>query len=162
MAKGKYGEWITKEGLTRVQGWARDGLSDKDIAGNIGISVETFYQWKKKYPEFSEALREGKDIPDRKVENALYERCFNQTVKVMKTFKVKESGYDANGKRWEREDLKEAYDEVVVPADVRAQQFWLSNRKPDAWRDKKDVELSGAVDLGSIISQARGRADGQE
>ena len=46
-----------------------------------------------------------------------------------------------------------------VAPDVTAQIFWLKNRKPDEFRDKRDVELSGSVDLGSIIEKARGRVD---
>ena len=46
-----------------------------------------------------------------------------------------------------------------VAPDVTAQIFWLKNRKPDEFRDKRDVELSGHVDLGSIIEKARGRVD---
>ena len=45
MAKGKYQEWLTKEGLLRLQGWARDGLSDEQIAANMGITDSTFYEW---------------------------------------------------------------------------------------------------------------------
>ena len=57
MAKGKYHDWLTEDGLRRVEGWARDGLSDKQICINIGITQETFYQWSKTYPSFSEAVK---------------------------------------------------------------------------------------------------------
>ena len=42
----KYQDWITPEGLSLVQGWARDGLTDEQIAGNMGINVATLYRWK--------------------------------------------------------------------------------------------------------------------
>lgn len=75
MAKGKYQEWLTPEGLIKLEGWARDGLTDEQIAKNIGISVGTLYDWKIKYPDFSETLKKGKDVVDREVENALLKRA---------------------------------------------------------------------------------------
>ena len=44
MAKGKFQEWLTDEGLTLLEGWARKGYRDKDIADRIGISVSTLYE----------------------------------------------------------------------------------------------------------------------
>nr|DAV18236.1 MAG TPA: terminase small subunit [Caudoviricetes sp.] len=71
----KYTEWLTKEGLIRVQGWARDGLSDEQIAKNIGISRSTLNDWKKRFPDISDTLKKGKDVADREVENALFKRA---------------------------------------------------------------------------------------
>ena len=73
MAKGKFEKWLEPEGLELLNGWAADGLRDEDIAGKIGISLSTFYEWKKKFPEFSDALKDGKELPDYRVQNALYE-----------------------------------------------------------------------------------------
>lgn len=71
MAKGKYEKWLKEENLLLLEGWARDGLTDEQIAKNIGITVSTFYEWKKKYPEISESLKKGKEVVDYAVENAL-------------------------------------------------------------------------------------------
>lgn len=71
MAKGKYEKWLKKENLLLLEGWARDGLTDEQIAKNIGITVSTFYEWKKKYSEISESLKKGKEVVDYEVENAL-------------------------------------------------------------------------------------------
>lgn len=46
MAKGKYEYWLTKEGLMLLEGWARDGLTDEQIANNCGITASTLYDWK--------------------------------------------------------------------------------------------------------------------
>ena len=43
MAKGKYQEWLTEDGLTKLEAWARDGLTDEQIAKNIGIKRPTLY-----------------------------------------------------------------------------------------------------------------------
>ncbi|MER2081245.1 MAG: hypothetical protein ABS876_06955 [Ruminococcus sp.] len=49
MAKGKYQKWLTPEGLLLLEGWARDGLSEEQIAKNMGINAVTLYRWKEKY-----------------------------------------------------------------------------------------------------------------
>ena len=59
MAKGKYQEWIEPEGLLKLEGWARDGLTDEQISSNMGITTSTLYVWKNKYSEISEALKRG-------------------------------------------------------------------------------------------------------
>ena len=68
----KYTEWLTEEGLIKINGWAKDGLIDEQIATNIGVSYSTFRDWKKKFPALSAALKEGKEVVDRQVENALF------------------------------------------------------------------------------------------
>lgn len=77
LAKGKYQFWLENDQLIRLQGWARDGLTDEQIANNMGIALSTFYDWKNKYVEFSDALKETKDICDRAVENALYQKALS-------------------------------------------------------------------------------------
>lgn len=71
MAKGKYQQWLEPDGLLLLEGWARDGLTDEQLAEKIGISTTTLYDWKNKYTKFSEALKKGKEVVDYKVENAL-------------------------------------------------------------------------------------------
>ena len=75
MATGKFQYWRTADGLTLLQGWAKDGLTDAQIAHNCGIRVCTLYDWKNKYPEISDALKKGKEIVDFEVENALLKRA---------------------------------------------------------------------------------------
>ena len=50
--KSKYGDFVDRKGLVLVRGWARDGLTDVQIAKNIGITTSTLYEWKNKYPDF--------------------------------------------------------------------------------------------------------------
>jgi hypothetical protein len=83
MAKGKYQNWLTEDGLLRIQGWARDGLTNEDIAFNMGITAKTLYEWMLKYSELSEALKEGKDVIDRRVENALANKALSGDVTAM-------------------------------------------------------------------------------
>lgn len=75
MAKGKYQQWLEPEGLTLLEGWARDGLTDEQIAHNCGITATTLYEWKNRFSEISEALKKGKEVVDYQVENALLEKA---------------------------------------------------------------------------------------
>lgn len=123
MAKRKYEYWLTPEGLIKLEGWARDGLTDEQIAKNIGINRDTLYRWKKAYPDFSDALKRGKEVIDRQVENALLKRALGYTYDEV-TF---EDGVEVKRVR-----------KQVVP-DTTAQIFWLKNRKPEDWRDKREI-----------------------
>lgn len=71
MAKGKYEYWLSPDGVLLIEGWARDGLTDEQIAHNMGISVKTLWIWKNKYSKVCNALKKGKEVIDYKVENAL-------------------------------------------------------------------------------------------
>lgn len=124
MAKGKYEYWLTPEGLVKLEGWARDGLTDEQIAQNIGIVESTLYEWKNKYSEISESLKKGKEVVDYEVENALLKRALGYTVKEEKLTK------DGEVVELERK----------IPGDVTAQIFWLKNRKPSTWRDKPETD----------------------
>jgi hypothetical protein len=75
MAKGKYEYWKSHDGLLLIEGWARDGLTNEQIAHNIGISRETLNVWTKKYSDISDALKKSKDVVDRQVENALFKKA---------------------------------------------------------------------------------------
>lgn len=132
MAKGKYQKWLEPEGLTLIEGWARDGLTDEQIAKNMNINPATLYDWKNKYPKFSEALKKGKEIIDYQVENALLKRAL---------------GYDYQEEKVEvsEKDGRKVIQVIKhVPADTTAQIFWLKNRRPDKWRDKPENKDSGS------------------
>lgn len=127
MAKGKYEYWKSPEGLTLLEGWARDGLTDEQIAHNMGIAAGTLYEWKKKYSEIDESLKKSKEVVDRAVENALYKKA--------------------------------------LAGDVTAMIFWLKNRRPNDWRDKRETQLSGNVQTVPdrlVIDYGSDNADDQE
>lgn len=75
MAKGKYEYWLTSEGLTLLEGWARDGLTDEQIAQKISIAPSTLYLWKRDHEEISEALKKGKEVVDYAVETVLLNKA---------------------------------------------------------------------------------------
>ena len=61
MAKGKYADWLTPEGLLKIEGWARDGLTDEQIAQNMGIAYSTLRSWRDKFSAISAVLKKGRD-----------------------------------------------------------------------------------------------------
>lgn len=71
VAKGKYEKWLKTENLILLEGWARDGLTDEQIAKNMGISVKSLFNWKTNYLPILQALKKGKEVVDYEVENAL-------------------------------------------------------------------------------------------
>ena len=122
----KYDHWITEEGLIKIEGWARDGLTNEQIAHNIGINPDTLYTWIKKYPDIAESLKRGKEVVDRQVENALFK--------------------SAIGYMYEEETVTNAGDVVTTrkyaKPNTTAQIFWLKNRKPDTWRDRQEQDVN--------------------
>lgn len=137
MAKPKLSDWITKENLSKIQSWAMDGLTNEQIAENIGIGRSTFYEWANKRSEIMDALKTTKDFCDLQVENALFRRALGYTVKLNKQ-RVTKDGF-----------VVDCIEEQHIPGDTTAQIFWLKNRKPDIWRDKQvtDVNVSSDENL---------------
>lgn len=137
MAKGRHQEWITKEGLILIEGWARRGLTDEQICHNMGIGKSTLYEWQKKFPEIRDSLKAGKEVSDLMVENALFKRAigfeYYEEVTDVEQVPTKKTG-EFKEKKHTRIIKK------TVPPDVTAQIFWLKNRRPDLWRDKVQYE----------------------
>ena len=136
MAKGKYEYWLSPDGLLRLEAYARDGLTDEQIAHNMGVSTATLYNYKRDHLEILEALKKGKEVVDIEVENALLKRALGYEYTETKTEEYMVEGVPV--KRVTK-TVKE-----VIP-DTTAQIFWLKNRRPMQWRDKHDMELSGEV-----------------
>lgn len=172
MAKSKYLDWVSEEGLALLSGWARDGLTDEQIAHNIGISRSTLNEWKKRHPDISDTLKRGKEVIDRQVENAMVKKALGYEFEEVTYVSVEMSReeYDErvdaavdlfnqqNPKATSEERLdfistiprtKEVVSKRVtkqVAPDVLAQIFWLKNRKPEQWRDKQEIKHSGGLD----------------
>ncbi|MDK4482055.1 transposase [Fusobacterium necrophorum] len=140
LAKSKW-ETHVKDKLILVEGWARDGLTDEQIAKNLGIGIRTLYEYKEKYPQFSQSLKKGKEVIDIEVENALLRRAlgyrYTETAKEKKII---------NGK--EHIAVKETTKEVVP--DVTAQIFWLKNRRANKWKDKNVIEHEGEINVNPL------------
>jgi len=145
--KGKFDEWLKEDSLTLIAGWAKDGLSNEQIAHNMGVSKDTFYEWQKRFPIFADTIKKSKEVIDLQVENALLKKAMGFKIKVMKCFKVKRVEYDKGKRVLETEEIVDREEEVYIPPDVVAQIFWLVNRKPDKWKNKQDHNVGGELKL---------------
>ena len=178
MAKGKYEYWLTPDGLLRLEAYARDGLTDEQIAHNMGISTATLYNYKRDYLEILEALKRGKEVVDVEVENALLKRALGYSYNEDKYMSVPMEQSEYHEKLDEymnhykfghpeatdselmlvREQFPKTRTILVerkvkdVAPDTTAQIFWLKNRRPDKWRDKQDVEHSGQIGGVTIVN----------
>ena len=153
VAKAKYGEWLTPEGLLKIEGWARDGLTDEQIAKNMGVSVSTLNNWKNIHSDILESLKRGKEVVDREVENALLKRALGYEY----TETTREAVKDPDTGDVEMRVTKKVTKQVVP--DTTAQIFWLKNRKPDKWRDKPGYEDTSELDkLDAILKGLKDNA----
>lgn len=145
--KGVYEKWLEEDNLILLEAWARDGLTDEQIAKNIGIAPKTLYRWKNKYSQISQSLKKGKEIIDYEAENALLKRALGYEYEEVKNY-IEETG---GGKKKRIEKTTKH-----VPPDVTACIFWLKNRKPKEWRDKQNIEQSGEMVVNIIDNIPRG------
>ena len=145
MARTKYERWLEAHGLERIRRLADEGLSDDEIAVACGIELPTFRLWKRKYPDFAEALGLGKAGADYDIVKALYKKATGYNVAVDKTYKLKRVEFDPEtGKKIrEYEELATGVDTTHIPADLRAEMFWLKNRQPERWSERAEKEADG-------------------
>ena len=154
--KDQYKKFLEDIGLEDLRLMAERVLTNSEIAISLSIDEKTFSKWRKKYPEFEEALTLGRGNADFKVVSALYKKAVGYNVSLKKTFKLKKIDYDPDtGKKVrEYEELATGVDETHVPADLRAETFWLKNRRGDVWSDhpekafgEEDEETGGIVEI---------------
>ena len=129
------------------------GATDKELSEFFSVSEQTLNKWKKDYPEFLESLKKGKNIADANVASRLYNRVIGYNCKATKFA-------TSNGKITDSKEFIEHY-----PPDTTAAIFWLKNRQPEKWRDKKEVDAN--VDLGDELEsltdeQLQAIIDGKE
>lgn len=171
MAKGKYKKWLEPDNLTKLEGWARDGLKDTQIADNMGINVSTLYTWKNRYSEINEALKKGKEVVDYEIENSLISTMKKHTLTTTEYKMVKKDKFKLKAERKEymliyKIDHPDASDDEIIIAaaknvevyekipvirtvtevdpNVSAMIFWLKARRPDVFRDQTFKKLNEA------------------
>lgn len=103
----------------------------------MGVHRDTLIEWRKRFSDISDALKRGRENADYEVENELFQSCHTRTVTVRKPIKVKTVKQDGK-KKIEEEKVVYAEEQVVVPANITAQIFWLKNRRADKWKDKPE------------------------
>lgn len=170
-ARVSWDQWHTHENLELVEGWARDGLSDEQIAKNMGIAVSTLYDWKKRHLEFMEAFKKGKQVVNVELENALFKKAIGAktTTTTYRVSKLDDNVLKARRLRFADKylqdhpeaDKKEAliaatehvdtHEKIVwsivenqLPPDVGALMFLMKNRMPEKYREQSYQELNHA------------------
>ena len=144
MAKGKYQEWLTEEGLLQLESWARDGLTDEQIASNMGIGYSTLQTWKSKYQDIQDTLKRGKEVVDIQVENALLKRALGYSYDEVTRERVLDYDQSTGQVVGSHMEITKTV-KKEVQGDTTAQIFWLKNRRPEQWRDKRDVSVEGEI-----------------
>ena len=135
----KYEQWLEPDNLIKLEGWARNGLTDEQIANNIGINRTTLYAWKAKYTDFSNALKRGKEVIDIMVENALLKSAMGYKYDEV----VKERIYNPETGESEIVEVKRTTKDVAPNSTSLI--FWLKNRRPADWRDTKNIDAAVEV-----------------
>ena len=145
-----YDEWLTDDGLIAIEGWAREGLTDLQIAHNMGIAERTFTAWKERFPAICAALKKGKAPVDFEVENALLKKALGYTYEEV----TEDVETLTNGKQ---RTLKRTVTKIVPP-DTTAAIFWLKNRKPMQWRDRPEppVSTEALEKLDAVLANIKG------
>jgi hypothetical protein len=109
--------------LDRIYELARKGLTEAQIAENVGITDRTLGRWKLSDLVFASVLKENKEIPDRIVESTLFKRA---------------TGYDYTEEQATREGVVEL--RRHAPPDPTSMIFWLKNRRSKEWRDRQEID----------------------
>jgi len=119
-----------------VEKRASEGYLNFEIAKSLGVSPAGFSKYLKVYPELKEALDRGRQIPTAKIERALYKRALGYEAEDVEAY------IDSDNRLIKARKLKRH-----IPGDVGAMTFWLKNKKPKVWADKKQLELGGGLNL---------------
>lgn len=127
------------------------GATDAQLATFFNVCVATIHNWKNDFPDFLDSIKKGKEIADAKVARMLFERATGATIKTQQAVKLKDSQFNSEGRKVSEEERIEVVDLLQeVPPDTTAQIFWLKNRNPEMWRDKR--EFVGQDDEGSEVT----------
>ena len=105
------------------------GVTDKQLAEFFDVCEATLNNWKNDHPSFLESLKKGKSQADAMVAKSLFQRALGYSHPETKIV-------THNGAITDSQDVVKHY-----APDTAAGIFWLKNRQPDIWRDKKEVSL---------------------
>lgn len=136
---------FNKRTMDKIEFMIKRGFTIKEIAFMLDCTQNTYYNWKAKNPEFFKKVEDWKYEADKKVERSLRERATGYNHPEERTH------YDATQKEWVKTTVTKYY-----PPDPTSMIFWLKNRQPDKWKDKRDVDINDVT-----VSIERKRFDGE-
>ena len=126
-----------KEMNKKVRKYASEGLSNIQIARNLGIAPDTFYQYLKRFKEFKKEYEKGKQELISEVESSLYKRAMGYDIEEEKIFVSKTT----DGK----EIVKKEKTKKHLPPDVGAIAFYLKNKARRFWSDRQNITHEGEI-----------------
>lgn len=145
---------LSDDGLLLLKSYARDGYTYQDIADRFGINHNMLSRWREKFPQIDEAIKEGRELTDYKVENALLKCALGYKTKEVKTTTIMKFGKVV-------ETQKEVL-EKEQPPNVQAITLWLTNRNKDKWKTPNSKNLLDEVEEDSTIQVTVTRAGKHE
>lgn len=146
MRRGPKPQYDPKIHNQLIHWMCRSGLTDEEIAGEIGISTRQLYRWYKDYPELCQSKKQGKSFADYQVEDSLFKRATGYEVEEAEVVVTKD-GRPARIKKTKKH----------IAPDVTACIWWLKNRCPQKWRDRVETVHSTDNLLTEVLSQAWGQ-----
>lgn len=154
IAKSKYVEWITDDGLAKIEEASLKGWTDEQIAKDlIGINRITLYDWKTKYPNIDNALKKGRRSVLATIVDTLKTQKF---VGYYKDEVTEEITISPNGDKTQHKKIVKRW----IPADTTSIIFWLKCRFPEMFNDKFLETDTTAIDkLDSILSEVKANAN---
>ena len=139
----KIDNWLKPEALEKIETWAAE-CTDAELADKMGVTRSTLSRWKKDNSDISDAVSRGRTDAHacEEVEATLLRRATGYTLTVTKPMKVKTVIYDeTTGRRLsEKEEIVEAEEQIHIPGDVGAIRFYLTNRAPERWKNRVEME----------------------
>lgn len=107
--------------------WARNGVTERSIAENLGVSYSTFNKWKVIKTELMELLKNNREIAVDDIENAMYESAIGGLKNQRKVMKCKKVEYE-NGKRVSEQEVLVPYEEeIYIPPNTTAGIYLLKH-----------------------------------
>ena len=124
-------EMKVKPYLEQVKDMARNGLTQQQMAINLGVNFRTFQRYIENEQELRDAVNSGREYAVREIENALFKAALGEKVVLKKAMKVKKVVYENGRKKGEVETTEPYVEEVYVKPDTQAGIFLLKNWAKD-------------------------------
>lgn len=128
-----------------AEGYAKELLTDDQIAAKLGINRATYYSWQNKYSDFSDAIKRGKSASN---------------MDLVKVMKKSAEGYFVEEEvtviHLDKDKQPKSYDRIVkkryIPPSTTTQIFLAKNRMPDDFQDvnRQKVELQGSLKVNTL------------
>jgi hypothetical protein len=124
------------------------GLTNQELADFYDVAMSTLSLWIKNEKEFSETLKRGREQADADVANSLRReasgyRYYTKTITTKKkSGEVVEETVPATEDEFNATGGTLTIQEHYARPNTTAQFFWLQNRQPHLWQNKKSVHVS--------------------